>query len=315
MSSVTKQQTMGSILGGDGQIMSELVVCESRYTRRCLLGFAYFVAVAMPAIFAQANATQNAAGSQAEIQTKLPPMAADAKPGFDVATIKPSDSNISRGTFFTLRGSHIIAANANANDLISLAYGLHTKQIVDGPQWLLTDKFDIDGIPDVGGRPNHNQLRLMIQKLLAGRFKLIFHHEQRELAVYALVVGKKGPKLTKTDRKPSDTTNFSYTNLVVLTVRNATMADFADGMQASFMDRPVVDQTGLPDRYDFLLKWTPDGSQSSGLGEKGPPPTDDPNAPPGLYTAIQEQLGLKLVSTKAPVDVLVIDHIEKPSEN
>jgi uncharacterized protein (TIGR03435 family) len=154
----------------------------------------------------------------------------------------------------------------------------------------------------------------MIQKLLATRFKLAFHHEQRELAVYAIVIGKDGPRLTTTDRKPSDSTNFSYTNRVVLTVRNATMADFADGMQASFMDRPVVDQTGLADRYDFLLKWTPDESRS-GLGEKLPPTADDPNAPPGLYTAIQEQLGLKLVSTKAPVDVLVIDHIEMPSEN
>jgi uncharacterized protein (TIGR03435 family) len=93
------------------------------------------------------------------------------------------------------------------------------------------------------------------------------------------------------------------------------MVDFADGMQASFMDKPVVDQTGLTDRYDFLLKWTPDESQVSSLGEKGSPPADDLNAPPGLYTAIQEQLGLKLVSTRAPVDVLVIDHIEKPSEN
>jgi uncharacterized protein (TIGR03435 family) len=295
--------------------MSGGVAHKPNYIRMVLFGFAALMAVAVPVIFAHANATQNTTGSQAESQAKLPPMATDAKPGFDVATIKPSDPNISRGTFFTIKGSHIIAANTNGNDLISLAYGLHTKQIVDGPPWLLTDKFDIDGIPDVAGRPNHNQLRLMIQKLLASRFKLVFHHEQRELAVYALTVGKKGPKLTKTDRKPSDSTNFSYTNLVVLTVRNATMVDFADGMQASFMDKPVVDQTGLTDRYDFLLKWTPDESQVSSLGEKGSPPADDLNAPPGLYTAIQEQLGLKLVSTRAPVDVLVIDHIEKPSEN
>jgi uncharacterized protein (TIGR03435 family) len=178
---------------------------------------------------------------------------------------------------------------------------------VDGPPWLLSDRFDIDGVSDVEGRPNHNQLKLMIQKLLTTRFKLTFHHEQRELSVYALTVGKNGPKLTRTDRKPSDSTNFSYTNLVVLTVRNATMADFADGMQASFMDKPVVDQTGLTDRYDFLLRWTPDESQSSGLGEA--------NLPPDLYTAIQEQLGLRLVSTRAPVEVLVIDRIEKPSEN
>ena len=217
----------------------------------------------------------------AERQAKLPPMAVDANPGFDVATIKPTDPNISSGTFFTVRGSHIIAVNTNGNDLVSLAYGLHTKQIVNGPPWLLTARFDIDCMPDAKGRPNHDQVKLMIQKLLATRFKLAFHHERRELAVYAIIIGNGEPKLTKTDRKPSDNTTFSYTNRVVLTVRNATMADFAEGMQASFMDRPVVDQTGLADRYDFLLRWTPDESES-GLGEKVPLRADDPNAPPGL---------------------------------
>ena len=294
--------------------MSDRVAYKLVYIRMLLVGFAALISVAVPVLSAHEGLTQNTIGPVAEPQAKLPPMAVDAKPGFDVATIKRTEPNISSGTFFTIRGSHVIAVNTNGNDLVSLAYGLHTKQIVNGPPWLLTARFDIDGIPDVEGRPNHDQVKLMIQKLLATRFKLAVHHEQRELAVYAIIIGKNGPKLTKTDRKPSDNTNFSYTNRVVLTVRNATMADFADGMQASFMDRPVVNQTGLTDRYDFLLKWTPDGSQS-GLGEKMPPPADDANAPPGLYTAIEEQLGLKLVSTKAPVDVLVIDHIEMPSEN
>lgn len=294
--------------------MSDRVAYKLVYIRMLLVGFAALISVVVPVLSAHESLTQNTIGPVAEPQAKLLPMAVDAKPGFDVATIKQTEPNISSGTFFTIRGSHVIAVNTNGNDLVSLAYGLHSKQIVNGPPWLLTARFDIEGVPDVEGRPNHDQVKLMIQKLLATRFKLAVHHEQRELAVYAIIIGKNGPKLTKTDRKPSDNTNFSYTNRVVLTVRNATMADFADGMQASFMDRPVVNQTGLTDRYDFLLKWTPDGSQS-GLGEKMPPPADDANAPPGLYTAIQEQLGLKLVSTKAPVDVLVIDHIEMPSEN
>ena len=294
--------------------MSDRVAYKLVYIRMLLVGFAALISVAVPVLSAHEGLTQNTIGPVAEPQAKLLPMAVDAKPGFDVATIKRTEPNISSGTFFTIRGSHVIAVNTNGNDLVSLAYGLHSKQIVNGPPWLLTARFDIEGVPDVEGRPNHDQVKLMIQKLLASRFKLAVHHEQRELAVYAIIIGKNGPKLTKTDRKPSDNTNFSYTNRVVLTVRNATMADFADGMQASFMDRPVVNQTGLTDRYDFLLKWTPDGSQS-GLGEKMPPPADDANAPPGLYTAIEEQLGLKLVSTKAPVDVLVIDHIEMPSEN
>jgi uncharacterized protein (TIGR03435 family) len=250
--------------------MSDRVAYKLVYIRRLLVGLVALMSVAVPVLSAHESLRQNTVGPVAESQAKLPPMAAESKPGFDVATIKRTEPNISSGTFFTIRGSHIIAVNTNGNDLVSLAYGLHSKQIVNGPPWLLTARFDIDGIPDVEGRPNHDQVKLMIQKLLATRFKLAFHHEQRELAVYAIIIGKNGPKLTKTDRKPSDNTNFSYTNRVVLTVRNATMADFADGMQASFMDRPVVNQTGLTDRYDFLLKWTPDGSQS-GLGEKMPP--------------------------------------------
>jgi uncharacterized protein (TIGR03435 family) len=98
-----------------------------------------------------------------------------------------------------------------------------------------------------------------------------------------------------------------------------TMATFALMMQASVMDKPVVDQTGLTDRYDLNLKWTPDESQFGQFRETNgpvtPPPGDNPNAPPGLYTAVQEQLGLKIEATKAPVDVIVIDHVEHPSPN
>jgi uncharacterized protein (TIGR03435 family) len=93
------------------------------------------------------------------------------------------------------------------------------------------------------------------------------------------------------------------------------MADFTHLMQQAVLDRPVVDQTGLTGRYDFTLNWTPDDSQFGGMGVKVPPPTDSANAPPALYTAIQEQIGLKLDATKAPAEVLVIDHVEKPSEN
>jgi uncharacterized protein (TIGR03435 family) len=90
------------------------------------------------------------------------------------------------------------------------------------------------------------------------------------------------------------------------------------GMQAGVMDKPVVDQTGLADRYDFQLKWTPDESQFAqfrGTGMVVPPPTNDPRAPPSLYTAMQEQLGLKVGTAKFPDDVIVVDHVEKPSEN
>ncbi len=93
------------------------------------------------------------------------------------------------------------------------------------------------------------------------------------------------------------------------------MEDFTGLMQSVVLDRPVLDQTGLTAKYDFSLSWTPDDSQFGGLAAKVPPPTDGSNAPPALYTAIQEQIGLKLDATKAPAEVLVIDHVEKPSEN
>ena len=154
----------------------------------------------------------------------------------------------------------------------------------------------------------------MFQKLLFSGFKLAFHNESRELPAYAIQIAKGGPKLALTTRKPGDSTNFSYNCQVVLTVRNASVADVAKGMQEVFMDRPVVDQTGLQNRYDFELKWTPDELQSYCPNDPASS-RDDPNAPPGLYTAIQEQLGLKLVRAKAPIQVMVIDHVERPSEN
>lgn len=246
------------------------------------------------------------------------PMPADANPAFDVATIKPSDPNRRGGKGFTFRGRHFITINTNMNDLIAFAYGLDDKQIIGAPDWFGKDLYDIDGVPDVEGRPNQKQTRTMVQKLLTDRFKLAFHHDKRELSVYVITVASGGPKLTKTAAAPNDLPGFGFRALGDLTVRNLTMADFAMWMQNGVMDRPVVDQTGLTDRYDFHLLWTPDESQFAQFRSVGaivPPPTDDAKAPPSLYTALQEQLGLKMAPAKAPDDVIVIDHVEQPSPN
>jgi uncharacterized protein (TIGR03435 family) len=134
--------------------------------------------------------------------------------------------------------------------------------------------------------------------------------------VYILSLGKAAPKMTVTANAPSDSRNFLYRKLGDLRVSNSTMQDFCDGLAGSAMDRPVVDHTGLTDRYDFTLKWTPDDSQFLQFGPRPPATTtDDPNAPPSLFTAVQEQLGLKLEAGKAKAPVLVIDHIDKPSAN
>ena len=245
---------------------------------------------------------------------KLPPMAADANPGFEVATIKPSKPD-QPGKLFGVRGDRIKTINTTLSDLITFAYGVHAKQIVGGPDWLGSEKFDIDGQPDTPGAPNSQQLRTMFQKLLAERFQLKFHRDTKELSAYVLSAAKSGPKMTKSDADPNALPALFFRGLGVLTVQNATMDDFAHLMQSAVLDRPVVDQTGLPGKWNFLLKWTPDESQFGGMGMKVPPPSDAIDAPPPLFTAIQEQIGLKLDAGKAQVGVLVLDHVEKPSAN
>jgi len=238
-------------------------------------------------------------------------MAADANPAFEVATIKPSDTSVPHGTFFRHNGRQIIAYNMSVGQLITYAYSLHVSQIADGPPSLLAIHFDIDGVPDIDGHPNVSQTRLMFQKLLVSRFSLAFHYESRELSVYAIQVAKNGPKLAPTTSKPGDSTHFTFICPPVLTVRNYSISE---GIQEVFLDKPVVDQTGLNGRYDFDLKWALDDAQTYCPSD----PTssrNNPNAPPDLYTAAQEQLGLKLVSTRAPAKVFVIDHIENPSGN
>jgi len=242
------------------------------------------------------------------------PMAADANPEFAAASIKPSDPSL-QGKGFRVRGSEFSTINTSLSDMMVFAYGLHARQIVGGPAWFESDKFDIVAKPDGEGTPNDKQWKTMMQKLMADRFKLTFHHDQRELSVYALQVGKTGPKLTKSAGDPNGLPGLFFRGLGSLPVTNATMADFAGTMQSAVLDRPVVDQTGIAGRWDFTLTWTPDEFQFAGLGVKVTPPADPATAPPDLFNAIQEQLGLKLVATKAPVDVLVIDHVEKPSAN
>ena len=247
----------------------------------------------------------------------VPPMAADANPSFEVATIKPSVPN-RPGKGFGFGADRFRTVNTNLNDLIAFAYGLHAKQILGAPDWFGTDLYDIEAKPDTPGRPSQKQMAAMVQKLLAERFMLAFHHDKKELAVYVVSVASGEPKMRKSEAGPNDAPAFFFRQLGDLVVRNQTMADFATWMQSGVMDRPVVDQTGLTGRYDFELKWTPDESQFGqfrGTGVTVQPPTDEANAAPGLYTAIQEQLGLKMGPAKVPDDVIVIDHAEKPTPN
>ena len=242
------------------------------------------------------------------------PMAADANPVFEVATIKPSQPD-RPGKTFLVRGRQFSTVNTTLSDIMTFAYGIHARQITGGPAWLESDKYDITAKPDGDGQPNEKQWKAMVQKLLADRFKLTFHRDKKELSVYAIVVGKTGPKLTPSQGDPNGLPTLFFRKLGELTVRNATMTDFAGTMQGAVLDRPVVDQTEIHGRYDFTLSWTPDEFQFTSFGVRITPPADNTDAPPDLFTAIQQQLGLRLESTKAPAEVLVIDGVEKPSEN
>jgi uncharacterized protein (TIGR03435 family) len=252
------------------------------------------------------------------IPVPIKAMAADAHPTLDVATIKPSKPG-AQGKGFGFQGTHFRTFNFDVNDMIAIGFGLHAKQIVGAPDWLATDLYDIDGVPDVPGRPDIKQMGDILQKLMIDRFALKFHREQRELPVYVIQLAPGGSKMTETTAAPNDPQGFGFRGLGDLVVRNMSMNDFAFGMQSAVTERPVVDQTGLTGRYDFTLKWTPDDSQFAqfrGAVPPAPPAAgDNPNAPPSLYTAMQETLGLKFTATKAMDDVIVIDHIEKPSAN
>jgi uncharacterized protein (TIGR03435 family) len=229
---------------------------------------------------------------------------------FQAATIKPSKPD--EPLEIQIQGRRFATAGTSLVDVMKYAYGVHGKQIVGGPEWIGTEKFDLLADPGTENRPASDEMKRMVQELLSDRFQLTFHRDKRELSVYAIVVGKAGAKLTKSEGDPSGIPAVAFSPSGKLGAGNATIADFATFLQRYVMDRPVVDQTGITGRYDLRLTWTPDESQFNG---RVPPATDDPNAPPGLYTAIQEQLGLNLEAVKAPVEVLVIDRVERPSEN
>jgi uncharacterized protein (TIGR03435 family) len=247
-------------------------------------------------------------------------MAADAKPKFEVATIKPSQNPQGFG-FFVNPSGWLTTHNTSLTDLIKISFGLHPKQITGGPSWMETDKYDVVAKPDTAGIPSITQLMAMVQQMLPDRFQLKFHREKKELSAYALTIAKSGLKISEETSNPNGLPGFGGGGPRGLNVRNATMEEFAQFLQANVLDQPVVDQTGLGGkRFDFVLKWTPDGQQGAAAAAGGPKPEGgageaSPDAPPDIYLAAQQQLGLRLESTKAPVDLFVIDHVEKPSEN
>ncbi len=257
---------------------------------------ALFFAVLLPGPFA--------AGAQ-DKTAQPAKMARDADPAFAVAAIKPADPN-DRNQGFRLNGRRISIENNTMTSLICFAYSIQKTQIVNAPRWFDDESWNIDGVPDAEGAPNWHQYRRMLQKLLSTRFGLVTHQDKRELSVYAITVTKGGPKLEKSKSDPealSDSSGHGVGPAQYMKFTNESLTDFAQTMQL-MVDRPVVDQANLSGRYDFILQWTPDVIRNT--------PTD---TAPELFTAIQEQLGLKLVAMRIPTDVLVIDAATRPTAN
>ncbi len=233
-------------------------------------------------------------------------MAKRADPDWEVTTVKPSNPNDTRGQHIELTGRRVVFLDTTLEQFLLIGYGIQKSQLAGEPDWVKTERWDVDGVPDAEGRPSLKQTQALMRKLLAERFGLQLHHEQREVPVFALSIAKSGPKMVANTTDPNgwfDQKNGEANGRHVEALKNASMTDLALILQFH-VDRPVVDQTGLIGRYDLKLQWTMDEAQ-----------TPLPDAPPGLFTAIQDQIGLKLERTKAPVDTLVIDKIERPGAN
>jgi uncharacterized protein (TIGR03435 family) len=209
--------------------------------------------------------------------------------------------------------SHFHTVNLALRDLIQFAYGLPDSQILGGPAWIDSIMFDIDAKSDpvvdaqlraLPTEQARRQKQLMVQALMADRFQLKIHQETRQLPVYALVVTTDGPRFKLS--KISGTTIDTGRTRLHIAGSDDTISVLAREL-AQVLGRVVLNQTGLSGRYDLSLRWTPDDAAALA--------SSSPDAPPGIFIAIQEQLGLKLESTKAPVPVLVIDSVEKPSPN
>jgi uncharacterized protein (TIGR03435 family) len=236
--------------------------------------------------------------------------ASNAPKTFAVATIKPSAPDAVLLT--QIRGNRFVTVGTTFVDVFKYAFNVHPEQVMGGPGWLRTEKFDVLADPETEKRPSSDQMKAMVQQLLVERFHLVMHQEQKNLPVYGLVKTADTPKLTKSTADPSGIPVVGYNPSGELQVGNATMANFATFLQRFVLDRPAVDQTGIAGRFDLVLRWTPDNFRAGG---KPGDSQEDASAPPSLFTAMKEQLGLKLQPTKAATDVFLIDRVEQPSEN
>jgi bla regulator protein blaR1 len=315
-------------------IMSEHVVSKLDFSKKLLLSAAGLAALAVPIVFGLANATPSRAQSQAETTVGI-------RPGYQVVSIKPVKSVggiISVRMLSTPDG--FTATGVTLQGVIQEAYGVEDNQLSGAPNWVNSEKYDIEAKVDESAvdelqklSPDQRNLeqQRMLQVLLADRFKLTLHRETKVLPVYALVIAENGPKLQES--KPGETYPNGFTGpdrggagMMKITMDGKMGQLAGQGVSVTSLEqalsqrlgRNVLDKTGLRGNYDFTLQWpTTEGLVPGVKGtEDGQQRTDSSPSPgPTIFTAIQEQLGLKLEFQKVPTEILVIDHAEMPSEN
>jgi uncharacterized protein (TIGR03435 family) len=247
---------------------------------------------------------------------------ATAQKSFDVVSVKPNDS---RGpSDLKVTPQRFSWTNASLRQLIQVAYDVRPYQLVALPAWADSADFDVVATTDVSSSPQ--QMNAMLQRLLADRFDLAVHREQRDLPGYALVLARRDGKLgsgihqsTKdcetTGQKPLDSaaaqTEYAACSpqmgLTRMKLGGYSMSFLAGGLKR-ILEKPVVDKTGLSGTFDIELMWTPDPT----MLPAGVPAPNVPSGGPSIFTALEEQLGLKLISDRAPVEVLVIDRLSRP---
>ncbi len=232
------------------------------------------------------------------------PLTAPPDARFEVATIKPGTPGENHGIQFLVSFTRVNTLNTSVTDLLKYAYGLHGDQIIGGPEDLMHRGYAISAVvsADTPTKPNADLLKQMLRNLLADRFGLIFHPDTRELPVYVLTA--ENPHLKPTEQTLPMATG-GYTP-GLLAVHHATTRELAAYLQRFVTDRPVLDKTGITGAYDMEIHFTPDDA---------PAEANTTHEYPGLFTAIRQQLGLKLTATKAPAPVLVIDKVTEPTAN
>lgn len=259
---------------------------------------------------------------------------------FEVASIKPADPDSRNSGIRVIPGGGLQLTNIPLRMLVTFAYNVQRFQVSGGPDWIDKEKYDILAKPEHPEGPSdlkkvsdgdfkvlEEQLRERARSLLAERFQLAVHRETKEGPIYALVVAKGGPKLTESKEQGAGPRHMML-GRGRLNVQRSSTEMLAKSL-ADSLGRPVIDRTGLTKNYDFELNWTPEPGEGGNFGPGGPGGPGGPPPPgeklertstpdlsgPSIFTAVQEQLGLKLESTKGPVPMIVIDKMEKPSAN